>query len=466
MQHVSSQQREAPDRISWARAIIFACGYFFLAAILVGQVPSYVYNTMTSSTLTSFEQGTLSFGLTCLAGFAVVMIIALLFDPKPVVPPLLLTGVGVVLGIVGLAIAILAPLTGYHYFPTAQTQILPLLGGNFLWFQPDNIDVLAIGLVILFVGVAAVFYSVLAIGEQHNPDRRDLGATPAVRIMLLISAGLLAVFLYLYNYQVGPALVQTIIIGVAVFAGFGALALRLHYLMRPVRKRVMSGLYLVGTMGLAQIGAIFVLLWLVVYPLLALIHPWTFIGLGDFLTVCSRRTAIPSSCAFSQDAGYIVDTIISSAFFGLSLLAVAIWKNQRNTIVVSSIVLMGVIALSVFVLHTSSSDIATALMVAAGVLVVGTIWTLSSRREFAIVGENRLGCLGMTLLAGTCLCVYLAAFAFFSMPYFKETNFETVPNVPSVAQNAGATDAFVMFALFVILGLIQFFFLVRNRYRV
>jgi hypothetical protein len=105
-------------------------------------------------------------------------------------------------------------------------------------------------------------------------------------------------------------------------------------------------------------------------------------------------------------------------------------------------------------------------MVAAGILFVGTIWSFVSRREFAVVGENKLGCLGMWLLLGTCLFVYLAAFAFFSMPYFAATNFETVPNVPSVAQNGGATDAFVMFTLFVILGLIHFFFLVRNRYRV
>jgi hypothetical protein len=466
MQQVSTQQREAPDRISWARAFIFACGYFFLAAVLVGQVPSYVYNTMTSSTLTNFESGTLSFGLVCLAGFAVITIIELLFDPKPVIAPVALAGFGVILSVVGLAIAIVAPLTGYHYFPLDKTSILPLLGGNFLWFQPNDIDIMAIGLVILFVGAAAIFYSVLAIREQSNPDRRDLGATPAVRIMLLISAAGLAIFLYMYNYQVAPQLVQTIVIGISVFAGFGALALRLHYLMRPVRKRVMSGLYLVGAMGLAQTGALFIVLWLIAYPLLALIHPWTFIGLGDFLTVCTRHTAIPSSCSFSQDAGYIIDTIITSTFFGASLLAVAIWKEHRNTIVISCIVLMAVIGLSVFVMHTGSADVTTALMVAAGILFVGTIWSFVSRREFAVVGENKLGCLGMWLLLGTCLFVYLAAFAFFSMPYFAATNFETVPNVPSVAQNGGATDAFVMFTLFVILGLIHFFFLVRNRYRV
>ncbi len=38
------QQRELPsERMSWARAMIFAVGFFFVAAILIGQLPSYVY---------------------------------------------------------------------------------------------------------------------------------------------------------------------------------------------------------------------------------------------------------------------------------------------------------------------------------------------------------------------------------------------------------------------------------------
>jgi hypothetical protein len=78
------------------------------------------------------------------------------------------------------------------------------------------------------------------------------------------------------------------------------------------------------------------------------------------------------------------------------------------------------------------------------------------------VGENNLGCLGQWLVVGTCLLVYLAAFAFFSMPLFSAD--ETPPNIPFTP---GATsDAFVMLVLLGLLAGVQFFFLVRNRYKV
>src|SRR5207244_8726747 len=63
-------------------------------------------------------------------------------------------------------------------------------------------------------------------------------------------------------------------------------------------------------------------------------------------------------------------------------------------------------------------------------LILATIWTAVARREFAVVGENNLGCLGMWLVVGTCLLIYLAAFAFFSIPVFPN---ETAPNVPFIS---------------------------------
>src|SRR5690349_19398125 len=89
MQQVT-QKRELPERMSWARAMIFAIGFFLLSAILVGQIPGYVYNAMTASSLVEFERGTFSLGLICLACFAVIMVIEFLFDPKPVISPVLL----------------------------------------------------------------------------------------------------------------------------------------------------------------------------------------------------------------------------------------------------------------------------------------------------------------------------------------------------------------------------------------
>ena len=162
-----------------------------------------------------------------------------------------------------------------------------MLGGNVLWFQPQAIDFVMIGLTILSVGLAMILYSVLALREMRNPDRRDLGTTPAVRWMIIGSILLLILFLFAYNKTgdltlgqnlipghpfIGYKLVQllvSIILGSAIFMALGAFALRLHYLMRPIRKRTMSILYIVSALGLAQTGAIFLMLWVVAYPLLA-----------------------------------------------------------------------------------------------------------------------------------------------------------------------------------------------------
>ena len=464
MQH--TQQRELPERISWARAMIFGIGFFLLAAILVGQIPGYIYNAMTSSSLQTFESGTFSLGLICLAGFAIVMIILLLFDPKPVVPPVAVTGVGVVLTLAGLALTAWAASGKHQFFPTTKTSIAPLLGGNALWFQPEAIDLVAIGLTILLVGLAAVFYGVLALREKRNPDRRDLGTTPAVRIMMIISSLLLIVFLYGSNYNAMPGVVENVVIGIATFLALGAFALRLHYLMRPVRKTTMPGLYAIGALGLAQTGALFLVLWFVAYPLLAWLHPLPV--LGSFLTNCTREAVVPGTCSFSQDAGYIVDTLITTNFFVALLAAVAIWKSKRNLVVIGGIVIVGVLALTTLVMHDTSGELPTAMMITAGMLILATVWTITARNEFAVVGESNLGCLGQWLVMGTCLFVYLAAFAFFSMASFPAT--ETPPNIPSPAAAStnipGTADAIVMFAICAILGGIQFFFLTRNRYRV
>lgn len=486
------QQRELPERISWARALIFATGFFLIAAILLGQIPSVVYAEMTEATLQQFELLCLALGFVGLGGFAIVQVIVLLFDPKPVIPPRIFTVLGVILAVAGLALSIWATTTGCvpnkdltlvtcnQYFPSSTTYWNPMLGGNVLWFQPQSVDFVMIGLVVLGVGLAMIFYSVLALREMRNPDRRDLGTTPAIRWMLIGSILLLILFLFAYNRTsdltlgqnlipgrpfVGYKLVQlliSIILGAAIFMALGAFALRLHYLMRPIRKRTMSILYIVGALGLAQTGAIFLVLWAVVYPLLALIHPWTFIGLGSYLTNCARPSNVPGSCSFTQDAASIVDTIITSSFFGLLLAAIWAWKSHRNLVIISSVVTTAVIGATALLVHTSPSQLPTAMMLCVAILVLAAVWTIISRGEFAVVGENNLGCLGQWLVVGTCLLVYLAGFAFFSMPLFGAD--ETPPNIPFTP--GGASDAFVMLVVLGLLAGIQFFFLVRNRYKV
>jgi hypothetical protein len=489
------QQRETPERISWARAMIFAVGFFFIAALLVGQIPGYIYNQMTSASLVGFEQGSIALAATCLAGFVVIQVIVLLFDPKPVLPPVIFSGLGTILTLVGLAIALGAGLSGNQFFPHADASFIPVLGGRVLWFQPNAIDLVMVGLTVLFVGVATVFYSVLAQRESKNPDRSDLGTTPAIRWMIIVAVMVLIIFMVGYTlvndnglaYRIDAkngAQIQLIldailyiILGAAVLLTLGAFALRLHYLMRPVRKRTMSPLYAVGALGLAQIGVILLLVWLFIYPLIAWMHNWTFIGLGDYLVICGKKSAIPASCAFSPQAGYLVDAIITTNSFILLMAAIYVWKSQRNLVIVGSIVTAAVLGLATLLVHTSPSEILTALMLAGAMLVLATIWTSVARREFAVVGENNLGCLGMWLVFGTCLLIYIASFAFFSIPVFP--NDPTAPNIPYVSgtiipahpapntpPTPGQADAVVLLTIMGVLAAIQFYFLMRNRYKV
>ena len=487
-----TQQREVPERISWARALIFAVGFFFMAALLVGQIPSFINLEMTSSSLVGFEQAMLSLGAVCIGFFLVVQVIVLLFDPKPVVPPVAIIGLGFILFIGGLALILGTVFTNNQYFPTAHFTWAPVLGGNFLWFPPASIDFVMLGAAILGVGAAWMFYGSLAMRERRNPDRRDLGTTPLIRWLIVAAVVLLIAFLIFYTYVSDQGLAYAInsgnattaqliidsilnaILAIAIFCTLGAFALRLHYLMRPVRKSTMSGLYMVG-IGIAQVGAVCLLAWFVIYPLINWIQSWSFIGLGTYLTICARQSSIPQSCGFSQQAGYIIDAVVSTNSFVLLMGAVAIWKTRRNLVVIGSVTIVAVLALATLLTHTAPDEILIAMLLTGGALVLAAIWTSVARREFAIVGEKNLGCLGMWLVVGTCLFIYIAAFGFFSIPGFHETE----PNVPFVAglmvpvhpgkgaaPIVGAPDAVVMLTILGLLAAIQFYFLVRNRYKV
>jgi hypothetical protein len=351
-----------------------------------------------------------------------------------------------------------------------------------------------VGIGVMTVGLAMIFYSVLAMREQRNPDRRDLGATPGVRAMIIAGILLLVVFLALYTYidDQGLAtmlfpnhpfyglrlvdLVANIILGASLLLTLGSFALRFHYLIRPVRKKVMSQVYLVGAIGLAQTGVIALIAWAVTYPLLAWIHSWTFIGLNSYLSVCSLASNIPGSCTFSQQAGYIVDAVITGNFLVLLLAAVWAWKSHRNLVVIGSIMTVAIVGAMTLMTHTDPTQIIIALILTVAMLIMATIWSLVARREFAVVGEKNLGCLGMWLVAGTCLFVYIGSFALFSLPVWSndtEANITFTPGLavppPTLVGQAPtlpAPDAIMTFAIMGILALIQFYFLVRNRYKV
>ncbi len=572
MQH--TQPRDIPERMSWARAMIFALGFFFLAAILVAQLPSYINFEMTSASLTGLEQGLLALAAVGIGGFIVIQVIVLLFDPKPVVPPAIIVGLGIVFALGGLALLLWAFFTNTQYFPGSNFSLFPLLGGKLLWLQAAAIDFIMIGAVILGIGLAMVFYGTLALGELRSPDRSDPGTTLGVQVMLTIAIVLLALFTIFYTFVSDQGLAAIIaknpgnaqaaieagitvfllllaiftaflglvrarfshspnsrvsrvlygvaalslflivlywllrltgildsvitglatafaqqdagtiqlqidailntVLGLAVFLALGAFALRLHYLMRPVRKRTMNILYIVG-INLAQVGVVFLLAWLLVYPVVAWIHTWSFIGLGDYLTLCAKKTVIPGSCAFTQQAGYIVDAAITTNTFVVLMAAVWAWKGRRNLVIVSGVTITAVLGLATLLTHMHPDELLVAMVLTGAILTLAVIWTSVARREFAVVGEQNLGCLGQWLVVGTCLLLYLAAFALFSLPGFRETN----PNIPFVPGRVipvpppagqpvtpGTPDAMVMLLIMGILAAIQFYFLVRNRYKV
>src|SRR5437660_75403 len=108
------QQQEIPERISWARAMIFGVGFFLVAAILIGQLPSFVASEMTASTLIGFEQASLALAAVCLAGFIVIQVIVMLFDPKPVLPPIIFSMIGAPIAVAGLALTAWASWSGNH----------------------------------------------------------------------------------------------------------------------------------------------------------------------------------------------------------------------------------------------------------------------------------------------------------------------------------------------------------------
>ncbi len=488
-----AQQREIPERISWARAMVFAVGFFFIAAILVGQLPGYINLMMTSASLLGLEQGLLALAAVCLGGFIVIQTIVMLFDPKPVVPPIIFSGLGAILTVGGFALILWAVFTNNQFFPGTTTSWASVLGGSVLWFQPGAVDFVMLGAVILGVGIAMIFYSLLALGELRNPDRSDKGTTPVIRIMIVIGAVLLIAFTLFYTYlsdqglayqlfpgnpSTGQLIIDTVInciLGIAIFCVLGAFALRLHYLMRPVRKRTMTPLYAVGALGLAQVGAICLLAWFVAYPLIDWIHSWTFIGLGSYLTICSKQSAIPASCSFAPQAGYIMDAILTVNAFVLLMASIVVWRTNRNLVIIGGVTIAAIISLATLLTHTSGDEILIAMLLCGGSLLIATIWTSVARREFAIVGEKNLGCIGMWLVVGTCLFIYIAGFAFFSIPGFHETE----PNIPFISGSAlqshpignnppvsGAADAVVTFVIMALLAGLQFYFLVRNRYKV
>lgn len=452
--------------MSWARAIILATGLFFVAMILMNQFPGYMYTVFTGARLTKFEQGMLDVALVSLGLAILLMVVLFLFDPKPVIPPVLVAGFGGVLFVAGLVGLILIAVTGHQYLP--DTPDFPAGTGGTLFgstwgLQAQSIDLEAVSMILMGTGFGVLVYALLALAGFRQ------GLVGATRDFLawgaaIISAILMAVYVLLYTFQGddilglghGPALLMSnVVLGLALLLAFGAVQIWFLPVMIAERRRYMPAAYLIVFFGLLPMFAIFLVLFLIGYPLVNWIHGW---DTTNFLTVCAVKADVPATCTYTQYSGYILATIANGQFFVAGLAAIYWWRKNRPAVILSTVVGFLLCAFAAVIIHTDD-QLRVALFIGTAVLLLAMIWTYSTRHEYASVAAVQLGCAGQWLVIGTVILVYLAGFAFFSIQQFFEIEALGINFGPGPTQ---LHDAFWSFIVFGGLALVQFILLSRR----
>lgn len=458
----ASPIREHERPMSWARAMVIAVGFFFLTAILVGQLPSYIFTISTASTLTHFEQGMLDLGLLALGFGLIAFEVSFLYDPKPLVPWILFAVVGAGIAIVG-AFLLFQVWQGTwpQQIPTEQQKYLLNPG----WFQVGSIDISAVGMIALLTGLgmfstAALTRPVLS-GSILGPTR-DL----FVRFGLGLALVLLALYTTLLTFApaaVGgadhPAGIGNVILFLAVISAIFALQVWLLPVMVANRQRFMPGVYLHGVVGLLGSVAIpMLVIWAAVFPVVNLIHK---VDAEQFWVECAQKTNIPGSCTFSPFTGYIICAIVFTTTFGLLIAGLYFWSTRRDTVILGGTIGMIYLAIAASVIHLDvPAQVPLGLIIAASIAVAAFIFTWATQREFAPVSPQQLGCTGQWLVLGTLLLIYLFGFALFSMPNFFEIEALALFYQPG---QGGLHDAFWAFLLMGGLAALQFTIFVRRR---
>src|SRR5690348_7577926 len=454
--------REHERPMSWARAMVIAVGFFFLTAILVGQLPSYVFTISTASTLTHFEQGMLDLGLLALGFGLIAFEVSFLYDPKPLVPWILFAVVGAGIAIVG-AFLLFQVWQGTwpQQIPTEQQKYLLNPG----WFQVGSIDISAVGMIALLTGLgmfstAALTRPVLS-GSILGPTR-DL----FVRFGLGLALVLLALYTTLLTFvpaAIGgadhPAGLGNAILFLAVISAIFALQVWLLPVMVANRQRFMPAVYLHGVVGLLGNVAIpMLVIWAAVFPVINLIHK---VDGQQFWVECAQKTDIPGSCTFTPFTGYIICAIVFSITFGLLIAGLYFWSTRRDTVILGGTIGMLYLAIAASVIHLDvPGQVPMGLIIAASIAVTAFVFTWATQREFAPVSPQQLGCTGQWLVLGTLLLIYLFGFALFSMPNFFEIEALALFYQPG---QGGLHDAFWAFLLMGGLAALQFTIFVRRR---
>src|SRR5487761_1901914 len=475
--------REHEKPMSWARAVAIAIGIFFLAIILLGQTPSYFFTIVTLAKLTRMEQGFLDLGLLSVGLGAIALEIALLFDPRPLIPWPLFAVVGAAVAAIGGFFEWQVFAGVWHeYLPDAVTSSQLVNGVNIvtttywpnpnqswlinpIWLQPQSIDLKAIGLLGMVIGlgmltIALLTPSILS-GRIFGPAR-DI----AVRVALTASVALIAVWLTIYTFA--PAafnptgiagVVGNIILFLAICLALLALLVWLLPVMTRHRQQFMPGSYLHGVVGLAgNVGVPLIVLWAAVYPLVYVIHQ---VDSAQFWVQCAQKTQVPASCTFTPFTGYIICAIVFSIPFGLMMAGLYFWSTKRNMVVLGGTYGLIWAGLGVTLIHQDDPmQTPFGLLLAASIMVLAFAWTWATQVEFAPTRAEALGCTGQWLVLGTLLLVYLMGFSLLSMPSFFEVEALALFYQPGMG---GLHDAFWALLLMGGLGAIQVVLLVRRK---
>jgi hypothetical protein len=433
--------REHERPMSWARAILIATGFFFVTAILTGQLPGYVFTTSTLSTLAQFEQGMLDLALLAIGIGVLCFEISFLYDPKPLIPWILFAVLGLGASVVGLFLVYMVSVgqpgttifgqPGWpEFLPSANW---PTPGQSYLfhpaWFQLNSIDIPAVGMIAILIGLGMFFVAVLnpltLAGKLAGP-LHDLVVRVCIGAAFVTVAAYLTVYTFTQTYHASgtgaatPSGIGNVLLFIALVLAMAGALLWLLPVMVARRQRFMPAVYLHGVVGLlGTVGVPLLIIWAVTYPLVNLIH-----GLDptEVWVQCSQKTVIPGSCSFTPFTGYIIAAIVFTTTFGLLIAGLYFWSTRRDTVVMGGLIGMLYLAIAVTVIHVSDPiQLPIGLIIATAITIVAFVWVWSTQREFAPTAPQQLGCTGQWLVLGTLLLIYLFGFAVFSMPNFFES---------------------------------------------
>lgn len=478
--------REHEKPMSWPRAVVIAVGFFFMAAMMAGQLPSYMFTISTLSTLSRFEQGTLTLSLLAIGIGLLCFEIAMLYDPRPLVPwPLffLLGGAITIVGLFFLYQVFVGPYATNAFGAQGWPMLLPsaIKNGsaatywpagtpylfNPAWFQLNSIDISSVGMIATVIGLGMIGFAAL------NPlalAGRLAGPLHALAIRFSMGLALVIVAIYVTLYTFNPTAIMpandgahgpagNILLFIGMLLALFALQLWLLPVMVANRAQFMPATYLHGVIGLiGNVGVPLLIIWAAVYPVVNWAHG---VDTQQTWVECSQKTVIPGSCTFTPFTGYIICAIVFSLTFGLLVLGLYFWSTRRNTVVLGVTIGIIFMGLAVTLIHTDDpAQVPMGLMISIALFVLAFAWTWATQREFASTQAQPLGCTGQWLVLGTLLFFYLAGFSLFSMPNFFETEALALFYQPG---HGGLHDAFWGLLIMGGLALLQLAIFVRHK---